>query len=347
MIMKQGVAMKTALLRAGIAMLAFTAGSANAAGLLGNYTVAWQKPIQTQEASAIAYNWDTHTLMVTNDEEDGDWSHFGEYDLSGKKVANIDVPGCLSLGGAQCDPEGLTYIGKGQYVVGEERYQDIARLSLTNTSGSGDSLTHTYTDYADAPTVSIGGDAGNKGLEGVAYNRETGDYFAVKETSPQTIWKISDLDWDSESANVTTLFDISSLGLETLSDIAVLSNGLFAGTAFGDNLLILSGTSKAIYEVTQTGELVSTFDLSSFYDGDIGRVPPKDYAKFEGLTLDDQGNIYLVSDDGDGVNQSYLVKLAYNAPGPVPEPGTWAMMLAGFGLVGYAARRSTRRAAIA
>jgi hypothetical protein len=34
-----------------------------------------------------------------------------------------------------------------------------------------------------------------------------------------------------------------------------------------------------------------------------------------------------------------------NPPGGIPEPATWAMLIAGFGLVGAAARR--RRAALA
>ncbi|OFA07107.1 PEP-CTERM sorting domain-containing protein [Duganella sp. HH101] len=35
--------------------------------------------------------------------------------------------------------------------------------------------------------------------------------------------------------------------------------------------------------------------------------------------------------------------LAVTGPGPVPEPGTYAMLLAGMGLVGYAARRRRTR----
>ena len=73
------------------------------------------------------------------------------------------------------------------------------------------------------------------------------------------------------------------------------------------------------------------YDLSGFKS----LVDPADEGgKFEGLTLDEAGNIYLVSDDGDGPNQSYLVKLGYN--GAVPEPATWAMMIIGFGLIGAA-----------
>jgi len=85
--------MKTSLMRAGVAVLAFTSVSANAAGLLGNYTAAGAWKIDTQEASAVAFNWDTRTLMVTNDEEHGDLAYFGEYDLDGGKIASYTVPG--------------------------------------------------------------------------------------------------------------------------------------------------------------------------------------------------------------------------------------------------------------
>jgi uncharacterized protein YjiK len=328
--------MKTMFLRAGIAVFAVSAASANATGLLDHYAVGYSKAIDTKEASGVAYNWDTHTLMVTNDEEEDDGtSHFGEYDLSGNKTANIVLSGCLSLGSSQCDPEGLTYVGNGQYVVAEERYQDIALLSQIGVDGD----TRTYTAYPDAPTVSVGPNAGNSGLEGIAYDRVSGDYYGVKETSSQTIYKVSNVDFGSETATVSTLFDPSTLGLDRLSDIAVLSNGLFAATPFGDNLLILSGRSYKLLEVTQTGTVVSSYDLSGFKS----LVDPTNAGgKFEGLTLDEAGNIYLVSDDGDGPNQSYLVKLDYT--GAVPEPASWAMMIAGFGLIGGAMRRRQKAA---
>ncbi|MBU0556364.1 MAG: SdiA-regulated domain-containing protein [Alphaproteobacteria bacterium] len=327
--------MKMMFLRAGIAMFAFSAASANAAGLLDNYVVGFSKAIDTKEASAVAYNWDTGRLMVTNDEEEADGTNiWGEYDLNGNKTANIVLSGCLSLGADQCDPEGLTYVGGGQYVVAEERYQDIALLSEIGVDGS----TRTYTSYPDAPTISVGADAGNRGLEGIAYNRVTGDYFGVKERTPETIWKISGADFGTETAIVTTLFDIEALpGLDRLSDIAVLSNGVFSGTAFGDNLLILSGRSFSLLEVTQAGEVVSSYDLSGFKSL---VDPTNEGGKFEGVTLDEAGNIYLVSDDGDGPNQSYLVKLTYS--GAVPEPETWAMMMGGFALIGSAMRRRKR-----
>ncbi len=329
--------MKTMFLRAGIALFAVSAACANAAGLLDNYSTGFARAIDTKEASGVAYNWDTRTLMVTNDEEESDGtSIWGEYRLNGVKTDTIRLSGCLSLGSAQCDPEGLTYVGNGKYVVAEERYQDIALLSQVSSAPG----TRTYTAYNDAPTVSVGPNAGNSGLEGVAYDRVTGNYYGVKETSAQTVYKISNVDFTSRTATVSNLFNPAVLGLDRLSDIAVLSNGVFAATAFGNNLLILSGRSFRLLEVTQAGAVVSSYDLSGFKP----LVDPLNQGgKFEGVTLDDKGNIYLVSDDGDGLNQSYLVKLSYaNA---VPEPASWAMMIGGFGLIGGTMRRRRRAAA--
>jgi uncharacterized protein YjiK len=324
--------MKTILLRTGVALFALTAATANAAGLLDNYTAGYAKKIDTKEASAVAYNWDTRTLMVTNDEEEDDGTNiWGEYRLNGNKVATVTLSGCLLLGSSQCDPEGLTYVGNNKYVVGEERYQDIALLSQI---GGGNTDERTYTAYNNAPTVSIGGNAGNSGLEGIAYDRTTGDYWGVKETSQQTIYKVTNVNFGNGTATVTNPFNPASLGLDRLSDIAVLSNGVFGGRSMGDNLLILSGRSFKLLEVTKTGQIVSSLDLSGYKS----LVDPTNAGgKFEGLTLDERGNIYLVSDDGDGPNQSYLVKL--NFTGNVPEPASWAMLVGGFGLIGGAVRR--------
>lgn len=322
-----------ALFSAGIAAISLSAAPASAAGVLDFYSFGFLKAIDTPEASAVAFNWDSRRLMVTNDEEEADGSSiFGEFDLDGNKTANIVIGGCLSLGADQCDPEGLTYIGGGQFVVAEERYQDIALLNQIGSSGD----TRTYTAYDDAATISIGASAGNSGLEGIAFNRLTGEYFGVKERQPEIVYKITGADFGTETATVSTLFNTDTLGfdLDRLSDIAVLSNTSFAGFPGSDNLLLLSGRSFRIYEVTQAGELVGTLDLSAYRS----IVDPADEGgKFEGLTLDDMGNLYLVSDDGDGPNQSYLLKLTFG--GAVPEPATWAMLIAGFGVIGGAMRR--------
>ena len=326
--------MKNALLRSCAVLLVCSGASANAAGILDNYTVEWSKAIATKEGSAVAYNWDLKRLMVTNDEEaQGTGGNYfatlGEYDMNGNFLSTITINGCQGMSNNKCDPEGLTYIGNNTYVVGSERIQDIFKVTSATTEGDRE-----YTSFLTAPQISLSGDAGNSGLEGIAFDRSTGDFWGVKETSSQTIYKATNANWISETATVTNPFNPAALGLASLSDIAVLSNGGFWGST-GDNLLILSGTSKLILEVTKTGTLVGSYNLASF----TSLVDPTGKGgKFEGMTLDDQGNIYLVSDDGNGTNQSYLVKLKYNAPA-VPEPASWALMIAGFGIAGARLRR--------
>jgi uncharacterized protein YjiK len=326
--------MKTVLLRSCAILIACTGASANAAGILDNYTVEWTKKIPTQEGSAVAYNWDLNRLMVTNDEEaQGTGGNYfatlGEYDMDGNFLATITINGCQTMSNNKCDPEGLTYLGNNVYAVGSERIQDMFKVTSATTSGDRE-----YTSFATAPQISFGADAGNSGLEGVAYNKVTGEFWGVKETNPQAIYKISNADWINETGTVTNPFNISALGLSTLSDIAVLSNGGFSGGT-ANNLLILSGTSKVIMEVTQSGTLVGSYSLAAF----TSTIDPTGAGgKFEGMTVDAAGNIYLVSDDGNGPDQSYMTKLKYNAPA-VPEPATWALMIAGFGLVGAGIRR--------
>ncbi len=132
-------------------------------------------------------------------------------------------------------------------------------------------------------------------------------------------------------------FDPSGLGLTTLSDIAVLSTvTAFDGEHFQENLLILSAASERLVEVDRQGNLLSSFDLSNITSDAGSRI-----SAIEGVVLDRDGNIYLAAELG-GSQGSSLIVLARNAA-PVPEPATWAMMLAGFGFVGAAMRGDRRQ----
>lgn len=131
---------------------------------------------------------------------------------------------------------------------------------------------------------------------------------------------------------MTQLFNPSSLGLATLSDVQTLSGvNSLVGTTAADNLLILSLGSNTLLEVTRSGVIKSSLDLA-------GIVP---HNAIEGVTIDEKGVIYLVAEqeqDGsvlDSLARSRLIVLA----APVPEPETYAMLLAGLGLLGAVARR--------
>ncbi len=265
--------MKTILLRSCAILLACTGATANAAGILEyNYSFEWSKAISTNEASSVTYNWDQNRLMVTNDEESGSNAKFGEYDMNGNFLATITVAGCNGIAGGKCDPEGLTYIGNNTYTVAAERSMDIYKLTSGTTDGN-----RNYTSLATAPQISVNGaadDVGNKGLEGITFDKATGDYWGVKETGE--VYKIAGANWNSETATVTNVFTLSSSGFDALNDITVLSNG---------NLLILTsgdaanGSEMTIREYTQSGGLLGSFALQRFR---FAHRPPQQEQPFRG-----------------------------------------------------------------
>jgi hypothetical protein len=67
--------------------------------------------------------------------------------------------------------------------------------------------------------------------------------------------------------------------------------------------------------------------------------PLTSYAGFDASRLTfDENNVYV---NLQGLEANGRIVIDINGGGVVPEPGTWAMLIVGFGLVGFAARRRT------
>jgi hypothetical protein len=125
---------------------------------------------------------------------------------------------------------------------------------------------------------------------------------------------------------MTQLFNPGLLGLASLSDIAsVAAIDALAGAPAEDNLLILSLDSRRLVETTRTGTILSSFDLAGVTTQAI-----------EGVTIDENGIIYLVAEGADDV-RSRLIALA-----PIPEPETYALMLLGLAAVVWRVRQRSR-----
>lgn len=244
-----------------------------------------------QEASSVTYNWDTDTLFVIGD----GGSAITQVSKSGALIDSMSLAaGSSPAGNEFYDTEGISYIGGGEFVITEERYRQIDRFTY---------VPNTTLGRTDAKTVKLGTTVGNVGLEGVTRDPISGQYIAVKEASPQGIFATG-VDWDAGTAtngspstvDSTNLFDPALLNLGDLSDVFALANVSTLTGPDAANLLITSQESGKVKEVSPSGTVLSTLTIKKDADNPLS-VPAQ---TFEGATMDNDGNLYLVNEQGGG-----------------------------------------------
>lgn len=270
-------------------------------------TATWSLPTTTaSEASAITWNWDSGNLFVVGD--------------AGTAIVEVSrtgtVLGSMALSGFQ-DTEGLTYVGGGQFVLAEERLQRLSVFSYA----AGTTLVQ-----STLPSITLGPNAGNQGIEGVSLDTASGLLYTVKEKQPQLVQRIDNAIFavGGGSSSPTSVFDPAGLGVADLSDLQMLSTVVPSGPD-RDNLLVFSQESAKLLKVSRTGTVLGSFSFSGIA-GDA-----------EGVTIDSNGTIYIAGE----APAIYVLT-------PVPEPEAWALMAAGLGLAGWlgARRRRGTRAAV-
>ena len=244
------------------------------------------------EASAVTYDPDTDTLFVVDDE--------------GTSIVQVTKAGALVdsmtlAAGEFDDTEGLTYAGGGKFVVTEER---VRQANLFTYVGGG------TLHRSDVQTVKLGTTIGNIGIEGITRDPQTGGYVLVKEKDPRGIFQTG-IDFAAGTAtngspstvNSVNLFDPGLTGLLDLSDVFALSNiPSLSGQPDSSHLLVISQESGKIIEVDRSGNLSAPLVIV----GDAGNPLSVQDQTMEGVTMDNDGTLYVVNEQGGGPNRSQL-----------------------------------------
>lgn len=309
--------MKLKLLALTLAACASFGAHAASSINLSSYTLSGTYSLPTLggmglEGSAITYAADRDSLFFVGDEGLG----VIEVSKTGSLIGSMSFSAWPTTT-THRDAEGLTYLGGGVLVVGEERLQDAFKFSYV----AGGSV-----NLANAPWASISNYTyNNVGLEGLSYDPRDGSFVSVKQNTPQEV-RAGSLNFavGGGSSTMAPLFNATTLSVASLSDVQTLSPiAALAGSAAADNLLILSLDSKRLLEVNRSGSILGSMNLASLTNQAI-----------EGVTVDTAGNIYLIAEHS-GSNPSQLFVLS----APVPEPQTWAMLIIGLAGLGWKARR--------
>ena len=242
-----------------------------------------------QEASAVAYNWDTDTLFIT---ADGSTS-VTQVSKTGVLIDTMTMAQGASPQGTEFyDTEGITYIGNGQFVMSEERDRQLVKF----TYAAGTTLTR-----ANSQTVKIGTFVPNTGTEGLCYDPLTGGYIVLKEITPIGIFQ-TNVDFAAGTAtngsatteNSVNLFDPALLGFTDVADVFVLAN--IPSESSSPNLLVLGQENAQVVNVDRNGNISSTLTIVS----DPGNPLNAASQQHEGITMDNSGNIYIVNENGGG-----------------------------------------------
>lgn len=279
------VLFKAALI--GVVCSAYLAGFAGAESLdLSRYHLVKSFGAPRVESSAITYDWDTDTLFIVEDSA----NFISQITKTGALVSEMSLVGFR-------DTEGLSYVGGGKFVIADERVQTLSLIGYT-PAGS--------VTKSDAPSYSLGPRVRNDGIEGVSYDPSSGRYIAVKQKDPAKVYEVTISFGKTTTGTQVELFDPASLGLKGLSDVQVLSMPWFSGTGFERNLLVLSAQSRKLLEVDRSGKVLSSFDLSKLS------------AQAEGVTIDQDGNIYIAA-EGSGPNVIMVLAPSTALPTPTQQ----------------------------
>lgn len=223
-----------------------------------------------RDLSSLSFDPHRRTLFgITNSDP-----HVVELSTEGRLLRTIPIDGLK-------DPEAIEYVAPGRYVVAEERAQRLVEIGIDAETR------RIHAAAAPRLTIAIGGGAGNKGFEGLAYDPGARRLFVGKERDPLRIYEVTGFAGQADGAPDIRIVDRPArdraLFIRDLS-------GLHFDAASG-HLLVLSHESRLVLELDDDGRPIGKLSLRGGEHGLAGDVP-----QAEGLAIGDDGTLYVVSE---------------------------------------------------
>lgn len=230
------------------------------------------KPIAglEQNLSSIVYDHDQDRLLAISNGP----SELVALNKVGEIIAHYPLVGFGDI-------EGIDYMGDGLVVMADERAQELSFIQLPSQPGE--------LNIKDAQYLSLGINLnGNKGFEGVSYDAANDRLFVVKERDPRQLYEVTGI-----KASLAGGLQLRINDLTHWIDQKVFATDLSAVhfDPVTGHLAILSDESKLLVELSGEGKFVS---FRTFLGGfsDLKKTAPQ----AEGVTMDRDGNLYMVSE---------------------------------------------------
>ncbi len=177
-------------------------------------------------------------------------------------------------------------------------------------------------------------------FEGVGNYNPVGNYYAPDYIFSDTTLALVDADdgGDGNFANEPSSNTIMFF-LDSNDSILDVTNGFTTGFSFFYSSS--TAASVTVYDgLGGTGNVLATLQLDAQFSDNCSGDPTGAFCNWTAVGVNFAGTAYSI-DFGGTANQTGFDDITFGSatPGGVPEPATWAMLITGFGLVGFAARR--------
>lgn len=240
------------------------------------------KPIMgiSKNLSGLTWNNDSKTLFsITNNP-----AQIIELSTTGELLRKIKLNNFS-------DPEAIEYIGNNRFIIAEERKQQLVKVIITP-----DTL---ELDATGKQQLTLGtGLTDNKGIEGLSWDALNKKLYAAKERNPIHIYEITGF---PQSPNTTLDIEVEQ-NIHRDQQLFLRDISSLTFNQRYQHLLILSDESRLVIEVDKKGHPISSLSLITGHN--LKNAIPQ----AEGLTLDEQDNLYIVSEP----NLFYVFKKATN-----------------------------------